>query len=147
MDKGWYHHPIYYWYILLRFIRNSSYQRCWGSHVLYSEHMSPSWIQMLSPILGITKDIMSMHCHHYAFPSMLLIITTTLSSLCYNFWSFFKLYWGIIVNLLPYIHTCYKYFHCFKFYIGLFFLSNSMVLWSTNIIWYLQIVFFLVVLF
>jgi hypothetical protein len=27
--------------------------------VLYDEHMYPSWSQMLSPILGITKEIMS----------------------------------------------------------------------------------------
>ena len=27
--------------------------------MLYGEHMSSSWSQMLSPILGITKEIMS----------------------------------------------------------------------------------------
>ena len=34
-------------------------QRCWGSHALYGEHMSPSWRQMLSPISRYKKEIMS----------------------------------------------------------------------------------------
>jgi hypothetical protein len=31
--------------------------------VLYGEHMSMSWSQMLSPILGLSKDIMSRGPH------------------------------------------------------------------------------------